>query len=296
MAAGGIDAHNHFWDYSKEQYPWMGPQHAPIAQDFGPSHLQPLLAAASLRGSIAVQARQSLEETEALLALAEAHPATILGVVGWVELCAPPAALAKQLDALASRPALKGVRHVVHDEEDDAFMLRPAFRAGIGALAARGLAYDLLIFPKHLPAALALVAEFPAQRFMVDHIAKPRIPPGGGPPDAAWLAGMRALAAHPNVHCKLSGMVTEHAAGAGWAAADFYPYLDALLEAFGARRLVYGSDWPVCLLAASYAGQHGIVAGWAAARLSEEEAAGVMGGNAAAFYGLWGAPRGQGAA
>jgi len=262
----------------------MGPQHGPIKRSFGSSDLAPLLSVAGLRGSIAVQARQSLEENTYLLALADAHP-SILGVVGWVDLCAPEAELSAQLANFAAHPRAVGVRHVLHDEADDLFCLRPAFRRGIAALAAHDLAYDLLVFPKHLAPSLELVKEFPAQRFVVDHVGKPRVDKNTAP-DAAWLAGMRALAAQPNVYCKLSGMVTEHAAWHGWAASDFIDNLDALLGMFGPERLMYGSDWPVCLLSASYEGQHGIVVQWAKERLGAEALSAVMGGTAARFYKL----------
>ena len=281
----GIDAHHHCWVYSPDAYPWMGPQHAPIMRSFGVSDLAPSLSAAGLRGSIAVQARQSLEENAYLLALADAHP-SILGVVGWVDLCAPGEVLSAQLAAFAAHPRACGVRHVLHDEADDLFCLRPAFRRGISALAAHDLAYDILIFPKHLAPALELVKEFPLQRFVVDHAGNPAVAPGGGEPDVAWLEGMRALAAQPNVFCKLGGMVTKHAKWHGWVATDFYRNLDALLACFGPQRLLYGSDWPVCLLAATYEGQHGIVAEWAKSRLSAEDYGAVMGGNAARFYKL----------
>ena len=284
----GIDSHVHFWTYDASQYPWMGPQHAPIARDFTPLTLSPLLSAAGLRGCVAVQARQTPEETAFLLALADAHPDIVRGVVGWVELSAPPAALEAQLARFAPHPALKGVRHVLHDEEDDDFMLRPAFRAGLATLAARGLAYDLLIFPRHLPNAARLVAEFPEQRFVVDHVAKPKFSAASAAPplDSQWLEGMRALAAHPNVFVKLSGMVTEHGAWHGWGKEDFVAVLDALLAAFGPDRLMYGSDWPVALLSATYEGQAGIVQAWCKARLNDAEAEAVMGGNAARFYRL----------
>jgi len=281
-----VDAHNHFWEYSPDAYPWMGPLHAPIKRSFGAPELSPLLSACGLRGSVAVQARQCLEENAYLLSLADAHP-SILGVVGWVDLCAPAPALAAQLAAFAAHPRAVGVRHVIHDEEDDLFCVRPAFRRGIAALAAHDLAYDLLLFPKHLAPALELAKEFPAQRFVVDHLGNPPVPATAcGAPDAAWLEGMRALAAQPNVHCKLSGMVTKHAAWHGWAREDFYANLDAALSAFGPARLMYGSDWPVSNLAASYEGQHGVVAEWARSRLSGEDFEAVMGGNAARFYKL----------
>lgn len=280
-----VDAHNHFWAYTEAAYPWMGAQHGPIKRSFDPADLSPLLASCGLRGSIAVQARQTLEENSYLLALADAHP-SILGVVGWVDLCAPEEVLAAQLAAFAAHPRAVGVRHVLHDEADDFFCRRSAFRRGIAALAAHGLAYDLLIFPRHLAPALELVEEFPKQLFVVDHAANPQFEHGGALPDAAWLAGMRALAAHPNVWCKLSGMVTKHASWHGWVREDFFAVLDSLLGAFGAQRLLYGSDWPVCLLSASYEGQHGIVMEWAKMRLGAEDLAAVMGGNAARCYKL----------
>ena len=282
---GFIDSHHHLWDYSEAAYPWMGPQHGPIKRSFLPADLAPQLAAAGFARTVVVQARQSLEETAWLLAQADAH-AWIAGVVGWVDLRAEPAELAAQLARFAAHPKLVGVRHVVHDEPDDAFMDGAAFRRGIGELQAHGLAYDLLLFPRHLRRAAALAAAFPSQRFVLDHIGKPATARGAAPP-ADWLADLRALAACPNVHVKLSGLVTEFAPWGAWARADFAPVLAAVVGAFGAARCMIGSDWPVSLLAASdYAACQSIVIEWCRANLSAEEAEGVLGANCAKFYRL----------
>ena len=201
-----IDSHQHFWHYDPAHHVWMTEAMATLRRDYLPDELAPLLRAAGFDGTIAVQARQMLEETEWLLALAERH-AWVQGVVGWVDLCS--AELAAQLERFASRPKLVGVRHVVHDEPDDRFMLRPDFRRGIGRLGEFGLTYDLLLFPRHLEVAVTLVDEFPEQPFVLDHIAKPPIREGLLSP---WKEDLERLAERPNVFCKLSGMVTE----AGW--------------------------------------------------------------------------------
>lgn len=249
-----------------------------IRRDFLPADLKPLLDAAGFQGSVAVQARQTLEETAWLLELADAN-AHIAGVVGWVELCSPD--VHGQLEWFTKNPKLVGVRHVLQDEPDDAFMLREDFRAGVALLNGFGLAYDLLLHPRHLPVSTKLVAEFPEQRFVLDHLAKPFIADGKISP---WREDLRALAAYPNVSCKLSGMVTEAKWGA-WTAADFAPYLDAALEAFGPDRLMIGSDWPVCLLSGDYAETMGIVMEYIG-RLSETEQAAILGGTCARVYRL----------
>lgn len=278
-----LDAHHHLWHYNDSDYTWMGPQHAAIKRSFLPADLKPLLDAAGFASTIAVQARQSLAETEWLLAQADSHD-WIAGVVGWVDLRAEPAALQAQLARLAPHPKLVGVRHVVHDEPQDDFCVQPAFRRGIAALQAHDLAYDLLLFPRHLPPALALVREFPQQRFVLDHAGNPAMA-AGAPVPADWLAGLQALAACPNVCCKLSGLVTKFQPLGAWAAADFFPVLDAVLGAFGAARCMIGSDWPVALLGAKdYGACMAIVVDYCRARLSPEEAEGVLGGNARRFY------------
>lgn len=273
-----IDAHQHFWRYRPEEFPWISAEMPTLRRDRLPGDLEPHLRAARIDGCIAVQARQSGDETRFLLDLAGAHP-FIRGVVGWVDLCVPD--VARTLAGLAASPWLVGIRHLLQDEPDDAFMLRPGFRRGIRALGEAGLAYDLLLFPRHLAYALALVREFPGVRFVVDHLAKPSIAAGDL---AAWEPGIRALAAEPNVACKLSGMVTE-ADWSGWKATDFRPFLDVAFDTFGPDRLLFGSDWPVCELAATYPEVTGIVEEYLAVS-APGSAEAVMGGNAARWYRL----------
>jgi L-fuconolactonase len=271
-----IDSHQHFWHYDPAHHVWMTEAMATLRRDYLPDELAPLLWATGFDGTIAVQARQMLEETEWLLALAERH-AWVQGVVGWVDLCS--AELAAQLERFASRPKLVGVRHVVHDEPDDRFMLRPEFRRGIGRLGEFGLTYDLLLFPRHLEVAVTLVDEFPEQPFVLDHIAKPPIREGLLSP---WKEDLQRLAERPNVFCKLSGMVTE-AGWKQWRTGDFRPYLDVVVEAFGPERLMIGSDWPVCTLSADYKSTLSLVLDYVNA-LSADTRAGILGGNCARFY------------
>jgi Predicted metal-dependent hydrolase of the TIM-barrel fold len=283
-----IDAHVHFIDYNPEEYAWIGEDHRKLKRPFMPEDLKPLLDEAGFDGIVAVQARQSLKETEWLLRLAD-RCAWIKGVVGWVDLRSPE--LERQLAGFSAHPKLRGVRHVVHDEPDDDFMLRGDFRRGIGRLREYGLTYDLLLFPKHLPTAARLADEFPEQPFVLDHIAKPDIKSGIGSGDAgggeafpAWKRDMHELAKRPNVSCKLSGMVTE-ADWERWTEADFAPYLDAAFEAFGPDRLMIGSDWPVCTVSRDYRSVMGIVIRYLE-RYPEDVRDKVLGGNCASFYGL----------
>ncbi|MBI5799262.1 MAG: amidohydrolase family protein [Verrucomicrobia bacterium] len=273
-----IDSHQHFWRYTAADYPWMTEKLASLRRDYLPEALAPELARAGLDGCVAVQAQQTVAEARWLLSLADAHP-FIKGVVGWVDL--ESESVEEQLAELARHPRFVGVRHVVQDEPDDNFMLRPAFQRGIGKLREFNLAYDILIFPKQLPAAFQLVANFPEQRFVLDHIAKPFIRDGTLSP---WREQIRELAKAPNVCCKISGMVTE-AKWEGWRAEDFRPYLDVVFAAFGAERLMFGSDWPVCMLAGSYAQVHGLVEDYTRA-LTTEALAKFFGGNAETFYQL----------
>ena len=269
-----LDAHQHFWSYDAAQYPWI-PRGSALHRDWLPGDLAPLLGAAGRDGCIAVQARQTAEESRWLLELAE-HHAIIKGVVGWVDLRA--AKVGEELAELARHPRFVGVRHVVQDEPDD-FMLGAEFLRGIGELRAHKLTYDILIVPRQLPAAIALVKRFPEQPFVLDHIAKPGIKAGTLSP---WREQIRELAKARNVLCKVSGMVTEADLKA-WKPADFRPYLDVVFEAFGEDRLMYGSDWPVCLLAAEYARVFALVRDYIAP-LSAEAQAKVLGGNAVRFY------------
>jgi L-fuconolactonase len=277
-----IDAHQHFWSYSAAEYPWIGPGMERLARDYLPGDLGPVAAAVGIGGTVAVQARQTLAETRWLLDLAEHHP-LIRAVVGWVDLRSPE--VAGELRELSSRPAFVGVRHVVQDEPDPRFLLGEEFVAGLRQLAPLGLTYDLLLYPLQLPAAVELVASLPEQPFVLDHLAKPQIKMWTNPADRqSWRCDIDALARHKNVCCKLSGLVTE-AAWRQWRPADFAAYLDIALSAFGPDRLMFGSDWPVCLLAADYAEVAGIVRDLCAT-LSAVEQAAIWGGTATRFYGL----------
>lgn len=272
-----LDSHQHFWRYSPEEYPWI-PRGSALERDWLPHDLAALQRPLGLDGSIAVQARQSVAESDWLLGLADADP-RIRGVVGWVDLRSPD--VGRDLARLARHPRFVGVRHVVQDEPEDDFILGAAFVEGLRRLPEFDLTYDLLVFPRQLPATLRLVERLPGQAFVLDHIAKPFIKAGKIDP---WRDHIRALAAFPNVVCKVSGMVTEADHG-GWKPDDFKPYLDVVVEAFGARRLMFGSDWPVCLLAGSYEAVEGLVRdhfrGWDA-----QDQAAFWGGTCAAFYGV----------
>ena len=270
-----IDAHQHFWNYDAAAYPWIPPG-SPLHRDWLPDDLAPLLRDTGLGGSIAVQARQSVEESRWLLHLADRHP-RIRGVVGWVDLRSET--VEAQLAELARHPRFVGVRHVVQDEPDERFLLGAEFQRGLGRLREFKLAYDLLIFPKQIPAAIELARRFPEQPFVLDHLAKPFIRDGTLSP---WREQIRELAKLPRVFCKISGLVTEARRGA-WRAEDFRPYLDVAGEAFGEDRLMFGSDWPVCLLAGGYAQVFGLARDYFAA-WPENARRKIFGGNAAEFY------------
>ena len=271
-----IDSHQHFWRYSPKEHTWMSDEMSALKRDFLPPDLRPQLRSSKFEGSVAVQARQSLDETLWLLELANQYR-FIRAVVGWVDLRSEE--LPSRLESLAEHPKLAGVRHVVQDEPDDDFLLRPDFRRGISHLREFNLTYDLLLYPIHLPAAIKLAAEFPDQPFVLDHIAKPKIAEHLLSP---WREHIKALAALPNVCCKLSGMVTEAKWGQ-WRDEDFTPYLDTIFGAFGSKRLMIGSDWPVCTLSGDYSQTVHIVIDYLR-QFSEEEQAAVLGGNCARFY------------
>ena len=240
-----IDSHQHFWNYSKEEYDWIDDSMKLLQRDFLPDDLEIELNKSGFDGSIAVQARQNLEETRWLLELAEQHP-KILGVVGWLDICSPD--LERQLSVFCKNPKLVGVRHVVQAEADDRFMLREDFINGLKLLEQYQLTYDILIFPKHLSVANQLVEQFPNMRFVLDHIAKPFIKDQIIEP---WAQGISELAKHPNVYCKISGMVTE-ANWETWTDEDLNPYVEVIHRAFGTKRILLGSDWPVCTVAGDY--------------------------------------------
>jgi L-fuconolactonase len=273
-----IDAHQHFWRYRPETHAWISDAMAPLRRDCLPADVQPLLSAAGFDGCVTVQAQQNVAETEWLLQLADQH-AFIRGVVGWVDLCGPD--VADALCRLAVHPRLRGVRHVVQDEPDDGFMLRPEFLRGIAALAPVGLTYDILVYARQLPAAIELVRRFPQQRFVLDHLGKPEMRDRHL---GSWRDNIRALAAQPNVSCKLSGMVTE-TDWQRWKPSDFTAYLDVALSSFGPQRLMIGSDWPVCTVAGSYGDVMAVVTDYIGF-LSPSECDAICGGNAVRFYGL----------
>ena len=270
-----IDAHQHFWVFDPVRDAWIDDTMKVIQRDFLPQDLAPLLVENNIDGCIAVQADQSEKETEFLLDLAANH-SIIKGVVGWVDLVAEN--VADRLAHFAKDPLFKGVRHIAQGEVDD-FLLRPNVQNGISKLAEFGLTYDILVFQHQLPAAIELVKQFPNQPFVLDHIAKPQISKGI---DENWKANILKLATFPNVSCKLSGMVTE-TANFQWTKEEFSPFIKTVFEAFGTDRILYGSDWPVCLLAANYKDQLEIVQNYIST-LSEIEQAKVMGNNAARFY------------
>lgn len=273
-----IDAHQHFWRYTPVEYGWIDDSLRQLRRDFLPSDLGPELRRSGFDGSIAVQARQTLEETRWLLELAKADP-LILGVVGWVDLRS--AGVRGQLEQFARHPKLVGVRHIVQSEPDDRFLLQPEFLRGVGALADFGLSYDILIYPRHLPAAADFVQRFPEQRFVLDHLAKPPIRARQMQP---WESGIRALARFGNVFCKLSGLVTE-ADWKAWSPEHLKPYLDVAFDSFGSERLMIGSDWPVCTLAGSYGRIMEVVQDYLN-RYPETVRDAVLGGNAEKFWDL----------
>jgi L-fuconolactonase len=317
-----VDAHQHFWRYDPGEYGWIDDSMRALRRDFLPADLKPLLDAGGFDACVTVQARQTLEETTWLLDLADANP-FIAGVVGWVDLRSPD--VERDLAKLAARRKLVGVRHIVQAEPDD-FLLRPDFLRGVALLERFGLAYDILIYPRHLPAALAFARRFPRQRFVLDHMAKPEIRAGALD---SWRADLGELSRLPNVFCKVSGLVTEadwatdqhgatrmatdqHGAtrmatdqhGATRMATDQHgstridqhgstriaedqliPYLDVAFECFGPERLMIGSDWPVCTLAAPYAWTMTVVIDYLV-RYSDAEREAVLGGTASRFWNL----------
>lgn len=273
-----IDAHQHFWIYKPDEYGWIDDSMSAIRRDFLPEHLQPELARNGFDGSVVVQTRQTLDETRWLLELADRTPA-IVGVVGWVDLCSPE--VEAQLAMFANHPKLVGIRHIVQSEPDDRFLLRPDFLRGIAALEQFDLAYDILIYTRHLAVAAECFERFPRQRFVLDHLAKPPIKSGG---IKTWAEGIRRLGAFPNIFSKLSGLVTE-ADWQRWKPEDLIPYLDVAFESFGWERLMIGSDWPVCLVAAGYGRVMDIVKNYLQRQSSEVREA-VLGGNAQRFWHL----------
>lgn len=279
MASNKIDAHQHFWKYDPDVHAWITPEMHAIQRDFLPSDLQPILQQAGIDGCVLVQVNQSEDENHYFLQLA-AENDFIKGVVGWIDLRDPD--VDQRLAYYKRYPKLKGFRHVLQGEHDRALMLKPSFKRGIAQLQQYGYTYDILIYPDQLGYTRDFVAAFPGQPFVLDHIAKPHIKDRYITEE--WKAAIRAVAEYPNLYCKVSGMVTE-ADWYHWKPEHFRVYLDTIVEAFGINRLMYGSDWPVCLVAASYAQVQQIVTDYFAA-FSESEQAAFFGGNAIKFYKL----------
>jgi L-fuconolactonase len=273
-----IDSHQHFWRYDAVRDAWITDSMAVLKRDFLPEHLAPELAANGVDASIAVQTDQSESETMYLLGLAEKNT-RIAGVVGWVDLRSP--GLEQRLEHYSRFPKLRGFRHIAQSEPDDRFLVQEQFVAGVAQVRKFGFTYDILIYPKQLPSAIELAARLPEQPFVVDHLAKPEIKDAKTAP---WAAQMKEIAENKNVFCKLSGLVTE-ADWRHWRADDFKPYLDVVFDAFGTDRLMFGSDWPVCLLAATYRQVKQLIADYVKS-FSASDQQNIFGGNAARFYGL----------
>lgn len=273
-----IDAHQHFWKFDPIRDEWISESMSEIRRDFFPADLQPVLAESGIDGCVSVQADQSETETDFLLNLANQHD-FVKGVVGWVDL--RDERVKERLEYYAQFPKLKGFRHIVQGETDDLFMLRTSFLNGIKALEAFKFTYDILIYPHQLGAAKELVARLGNQPFVIDHLAKPYIKQGL---IDKWKQDIQAMAKHENVWCKVSGMITE-ADWEYWTRDELRPYLDVVFEAFGPSRLLFGSDWPVCLVAASYEQWVQLLNDYLSG-FSKTEKANFWGGTAVKFYGL----------
>jgi L-fuconolactonase len=275
-----IDAHQHFWQRELPfDYCWLDtPDHAPICRDFLPEDLTPHLANAGVEKTVFVQTQHNLDENRWAFELAAEHD-FIAGIVGWVDLASQRCE--EQVLEFQNHPKFVGVRHITQDEPDDDFIVRPDVVRGLHVLERHGVPFDLLFYVKHLRHAATLARELPALPMVIDHLAKPRIKEHV---TAGWIDDIRAAARFPNIYCKLSGMVTE-ADWNAWKPADLKPYVETVLEAFGPERCMYGSDWPVCELAASYEQVHAALVE-VLGPLSEDETARIFGGTAKEFYKL----------
>jgi L-fuconolactonase len=273
-----IDSHNHFWKFDSQRHAWIDGTMKAIQHDFLPHHLKPILANNNFDGTVVVQVDQNEAENEFLCGLA-AENSFIKGVVGWIDFAAPD--LEEQLQKHQSNPIIKGYRHILQGENVPEFLANNTWVNGIGALEKYGYTYDVLIYQHQMPDALAFVKKFPKQAFVLDHIAKPTFKSENWD---HWSKHMKLLAQNPNLYCKLSGMVTENDWNL-WNESDFTPYMEVALETFGPDRLMFGSDWPVCMLAASYDQVHEIVDNYLS-KLSTTEQEAIWGKNAVKFYNL----------
>lgn len=272
-----IDSHQHFWKYNPTTYSWIPDEMSEIRKDFTPKDLEPILQKNGFSGCVAVQADQSEVETGSLLKMAKQHD-FIKGVVGWVHLNSPN--VEDRLKHFSKNPFLKGIRHTVWDEKGE-FMTAPEFQRGLTLLANLGLTYDILAFDYQLGCAVEMVKAFPRQKFVLDHMGKPRI---SEQPDKEWVKNINQLGEIPNVWCKISGLVTE-TPDFSWETSDFQPYLEVVVAAFGVDRLMFGSDWPVCLSAAKYEEVIQVVEDFFKS-YSKENKAKIFGRNAVDFYNL----------
>ena len=273
-----VDSHQHFWRYDRARDAWITDEMRVLQRDYMPSDLARELQRNRIDATVAVQADQSEDETLFLLNLAKTDP-TIAGVVGWVDLRAPN--IAERLRYFSQFDALCGFRHIAQSEADPEFLIREDFLSGIARLGEFGFTYDILVYPEQLPAAVKLAQKYPQQPFVLDHIAKPRVKTGE---DGGWEKHVRTLARLPNVYCKVSGLVTE-ADWRKWRPEDFNSYLDVIFESFHAERLMFGSDWPVCLLAANYSQVCELADGYVR-HFSASGQEAFWGGNTVRFYGL----------
>jgi L-fuconolactonase len=281
-----VDSHQHFWQVGHFDYPWMSPEVDVLYRDYLPPTLEPMLKACGVAQTVVVQASNSLAETYWLLSLAERYP-FIAGVVGWVDLT--DAGVEQELEVLTANPTFKGVRHLVESEPAEDWLVRPDVLRGLGVLETHHVSYDLLVHPRHLKHVKRVAESCPALRLVIDHMAKPQVASGAV---KEWAAEMKAVATYPNISCKLSGLVTE-ADLASWTADDFRPFVESALEYFGPRRIMFGSDYPVCLRAASYArvleAFQLLLAG-----LRDQDRERIFAGNATEFYRLQGAAYNRG--
>jgi L-fuconolactonase len=274
-----VDAHQHYWKVDRGDYGWLTSETGVLYRDYLPADLKPLLAECGISHSIAVQAAPTVAETEFLLSLCEEEP-TLAGVVGWLDLEADD--FPAQFIRLRRNPYFVGLRPMLQDLEDDAYILRPKVVESLKLLASHEFPLDLLVYPRHLPYVLQLIDKLPELRAVIDHAAKPNI---AGSVLEPWRGLMKDIAAHPNIYCKLSGMVTE-ADHHRWRLEHFIPYVHHVLECFGTSRVMFGSDWPVCLLAAGYGDVYRLLQEAVPSGLSETEAGRLFGGNALEFYRL----------
>ena len=273
-----IDSHQHFWQYESQKHDWIDDSMALIRKDFMPTDLEKVYRGNNIDGCIAVQADQTIEETDFLINLASNYN-FIKGVVGWVNLRSE--STNEQLSFYSEKDSLKGFRHIVQGESDPNFLLRPNFLKGIGLLERYNFTYDILVFPHQLGAVLEFVKKFPKQKFIIDHIAKPYIKDGYFD---GWAIMMTEIGKYENVFCKLSGMITESDFKT-WTANQIHPYMHHVLEAFGSERILFGSDWPVCLVAGNYNKVKKLTTDFIT-QLSQNEQQAIMGHNAIKFYNL----------